>query len=164
MIPRTRTAALTAAALLAAATAVGATHSPQAAPLTPPCTAADLRLSLGQEEYAAGSIFIPVNFTNTSTRVCSLRGYPGVSVLDAGHQQIGSPATHSSSPTTTVTVDPGQTVSATIRTNNAAVAPDCRPLPDYIGIYPPASFQQVLLPYQLLICGAFETSPVQVAG
>ncbi|GAA2262865.1 hypothetical protein GCM10010430_54120 [Kitasatospora cystarginea] len=165
MLPRKRRAALTVTALIAAATAaVGTVPAAQAAPATPTCQAAGLSLSVGQEQGAAGSILVPVNFTNTSTRTCALRGFPGVSVLDVNHHQIGSPASRDGSPVTTVAVRPGRTVSATIRTNDAGTGLACQRTSDYLGIYPPAGFQQMLIPYRLQVCGVFETGPVQAAG
>jgi hypothetical protein len=157
----TRVAALASAALLAATGAmVGATQS-SASPRTPTCHVADLYLSVGKSTGGAGSLFYPIQFTNTSTHTCALRGYPGVSVVDIRHHQIGAPATRNAHPVSTVFVHPAQTVFATIRTNNPSVVPTCRPTSTYIRVYPPASFQSVLIPYHLRVCGTFETNPVQ---
>ncbi len=46
-------------------------------------------------EGAAGSIYYPVNFTNTSGLACGMYGYPGVSLVTAGDKagrQVGAPA------------------------------------------------------------------------
>ncbi|MEW1909945.1 DUF4232 domain-containing protein [Kitasatospora sp. NPDC085895] len=157
-----RTLALgSAAALLAAGGAVAAAQSVQAAPATPTCQAGDLYLAVGSPQGAAGSFLYPVEFTNTSTHSCALRGYPGVSVLTTGHAMIGAPATRNGVPASTVVLAPARTAAATIRTNDPGVVPSCRTTSTYLGVYPPASTQQMLVPYHLRVCGLFEISPVQ---
>jgi hypothetical protein len=46
---------------------------------------------------AAGSTYVPIDFTNTSGRACSMYGYPGVSfVTTRGGSQIGAAAVRNS--------------------------------------------------------------------
>lgn len=124
---------------------------------------ADLNLSIGEPDGAAGSLYYPIRFTNTSTRTCALRGYPGVSVIDVRHHQIGTSATRTGEPVDTVSIRPGRSVTATFRTNSAGVGAGCRPMSTYVKVYPPNSYQAVNIPYHLRVCGAFEISPVQAA-
>jgi hypothetical protein len=155
-----RAAAFASAALLAATGAtVGATHA-QAAPRLPACGLPGLHLSVGRVTGGAGSLFYPLRFTNTSGRSCTLRGYPGVSLLGRGHQQIGAPATRNPHAVTTVVVRPGRTAFATVRTDNPGVAPQCRPASAFIQVFPPGSFRSGLIPYHLRACGSFEVNPV----
>ncbi|WP_431677819.1 DUF4232 domain-containing protein [Kitasatospora sp. KL5] len=159
-----RTLALgSAAALLAAGGAVAAAESVQAASTTPTCQAGDLYLAVGSPQGAAGSFLYPVVFTNTATHSCALRGYPGVSVLTVGHAMIGAPAARNGVPVSTVVLAPAGTATATIRTNDPGVVPSCRTTSTYLGVYPPASTQQKLVPFHLRVCGVFEVSPVQSA-
>jgi hypothetical protein len=58
----------------------------------PACRSDLLRVRLGAGNGAAGTIYFPIIFTNTGAVRCSLRGFPGVSSVDAGGRQIGSPA------------------------------------------------------------------------
>jgi hypothetical protein len=109
----------------------------------------------------AGSLFVPVRFTNTSTQTCALRGYPGVSILDIEHHQIGAPATRNPHPVSTVLVHPDQTVTATLRTNSRDVVPACRATSTYVQVFPPASLPSGLIPYRLQVCGTFQVNPVQ---
>ncbi|MEH0573317.1 DUF4232 domain-containing protein [Streptomyces sp. B21-108] len=157
----TRIAALATTALLAATGTMAGAAPSSASPRIPTCHVADLHLSVGKVTGGAGSLFYPLRFTNTSTHTCSLRGYPGVSVLNSHRHQIGAPATRNAHPVSTVFVHPARTVFATIRTNNPSVVPTCRPTSTYIRVYPPASFQSVLIRYHLKVCGAFEINPVQ---
>jgi hypothetical protein len=61
------------------------------------CGASSLRVAVdtGQAGAAAGSTYVPVTFTNTSSSACGMYGFPGVSFVSAddsaGHQ-IGAAA------------------------------------------------------------------------
>jgi Protein of unknown function (DUF4232) len=61
------------------------------------CGASSLRIAVnaGQAGAAAGSTYVPVTFTNTSSSACGMYGFPGVSFVSAddsaGHQ-IGAAA------------------------------------------------------------------------
>ncbi|GHB67311.1 hypothetical protein GCM10010347_41750 [Streptomyces cirratus] len=159
----TRATTLAAAAILATTGAsVGAAQA-SALPSAPTCHVADLNLSLGEPDGAAGSLYYPILFTNTSTHTCALRGYPGVSVVDVRHHQIGTSAIRTGEPVDTVSVSPGDTVTAVFRTNSRGVVPSCRPVSAYVKVYPPNSFQAVQIPSHLRLCGAFEISPVQAS-
>jgi hypothetical protein len=125
----------------------------------------DLYLSMGRKEGAAGSLYWPVRFTNTSTSSCALRGYPGVSVLDTAHHQIGPAATRSGRSYGTVTLSPGHSASATVRTTNGPVGGACQRTGAYLRIYPPASRTAALLPAPWTICsGVFQVGPVNTEG
>lgn len=57
------------------------------------CPDADLRVTFGPGDGAAGTEYVPIVFTNTGTRSCVLRGAPGVSVVGDGNgTQLGKPA------------------------------------------------------------------------
>lgn len=82
----------------------GAGSSSSAAPSTVPglggltvCQSAALKVAVdtSQAGGAAGSVYYPVNFTNTSGAPCGLYGYPGMSFVTAdgnAGQQIGAAA------------------------------------------------------------------------
>ncbi|MFJ9536718.1 DUF4232 domain-containing protein [Streptomyces sp. NPDC101225] len=152
------TAGLTwnASATTAARTAASSVHT---------CTVGDLYLSLGRKEGAAGSLYQPITFTNTGRGSCALRGYPGVSVLDSQHGQIGAAATRSGRSYATVVLAPGHSASAVIRTTNGPVGGACRPTGTYLRVYPPASYQPVLIPAHWKVCsGTFQVGPVNTQG
>jgi uncharacterized protein DUF4232 len=159
MSPMHRRATTVAAAVLAVAGAGAGVV--QAQPSAPTCRAADLRLSMGRVMGGAGSFFHPIRFTNTSSRICALRGYPGVSALTARHGQIGAAAARNPHPVSTVPVRPGAEVYATVRTNDPSVVRSCRALSTYLRVYPPGDTSAVLVPYRLRVCGAFQVDPVQ---
>lgn len=89
------------AGLAISSAAYAATSSPAAAAATaiPQCAAAvgqhgnvSAWVAVDQGNGAAGTTYYPREFTNTSGRACSLDGYPGVSAISRGGQQLGSPA------------------------------------------------------------------------
>ncbi|MFI8275195.1 DUF4232 domain-containing protein [Streptomyces sp. NPDC085929] len=159
-----RAAALAAAALLATTGAsLGATQASALPTATPTCTVADLDLAIGARERAGGSVNYPILFTNTTGHTCALRGYPGVSVTDARHHQIGTSAIRTGEPISTVFLGPDDTVTAIMRTNSRSVAPNCRQTSSYVKVYPPNSGVAVEIPYNLRVCGMFEISPVEAS-
>lgn len=165
-LSRRVTAALLTAVLTGLGAAGVATTAATAAPSGPrTCTVSDLYLSMGRKEGAAGSLYWPIMFTNTSTTRCVLRGHPGVSVLDTAHRQIGPAAsrTHQSSPT--VTLAPAHSASAVIRTSNGPIGGPCLRTGTYLKVYPPGSRHSVLIPARWTICsGIFQVGPVNTQG
>ncbi|MFF8727494.1 DUF4232 domain-containing protein [Streptomyces sp. NPDC015171] len=165
-----RGAATMCAATLVGLTAAGAawattptTAHTKAAPRT--CAASELYLSMGRQEGAAGSLYWPIQFTNTSTTSCALRGYPGVSALDTAHHQIGPAAAHSGTSYGTVTLAPGHSASAVVRTTNGPVGGPCLRTGAYLRVYPPASRTAILVPAPWKTCsGVFRTGPVNTEG
>ncbi|MFF3863803.1 DUF4232 domain-containing protein [Streptomyces sp. NPDC002209] len=154
-----RAAALAAAALLTTTGAlVGATQASALPTATPTCRLADLELAIGEPESAGGAIDYPILFTNTTSHKCALRGYPGVSVTNAGHRQIGTSAIRTGEPISTVVVAPDETVTAVMRTDSGS---NCRPKSTYVKVYPPNSGVAEEIRYALRVCGMFEISPVQ---
>ncbi|MDI3389664.1 DUF4232 domain-containing protein [Streptomyces sp. B-S-A8] len=156
------------AGLTAAGSAGGTTAAPEAtsAPSTSrTCTVSDLYLSMGRKEGAAGSLYWPIRFTNTSTTSCTLRGFPGVSVLDTTHHQIGPAADRNGKPYDTVTIAPARTVTATVRTATGPVDGPCLRTGTYLRVYPPASYTAVLVPAEWKICSdIFQVGPVNTEG
>ncbi|UXY27425.1 DUF4232 domain-containing protein [Streptomyces sp. HUAS TT20] len=165
------TAALTAAAAALATAGVAesatatTTTTAQTSAGTRICAVKDLYLSMGRGEGAAGSLYQPIRFTNTSTSKCALRGYPGVSVLDTAHKQIGPAATRSGSPYGTVTLAPGHSASAIIRTTNGPVGGPCLRTGTYLRIYPPGSYTSTLVPTHWTTCShLFQVGPINTEG
>jgi hypothetical protein len=99
----------------------------------------------GQGNGAAGTIYYPLEFTNLSGHTCSMTGFPGVSAIGRGGQQLGSPANWESGggfgTPRTVNIAPGATVHATLAYHNVAVstASGCDPVNNTfeLRVYPP---------------------------
>ncbi|MFG1789908.1 DUF4232 domain-containing protein [Nocardia sp. NPDC049149] len=105
------------------------------------CTAADLDIALGRQGGAAGSIYVPVVFTNTGKTPCTLAGYPDIS-LAAGTPPtpLGPAADHKTDSTApaSVTLAPTEAAHATLRYAQAGNF-DCERTPaQYLLVSPPA--------------------------
>ncbi|MGW4480919.1 DUF4232 domain-containing protein [Rhodococcus triatomae] len=104
-------------------TVAGATDSPASAvaatsvvPAEDRCTADELSLNLGRTDGSAGSVTVPLVFTNTGPRPCILYGFPGVSYVTAKDgTEVGAAATRSGSAGEPATVAPGGRATATVR-------------------------------------------------
>lgn len=127
--------------------ATGHPKSAQAGPAT--CRTADLKVTLGAGEGAAGSQYRPLQITNDGGTACSLYGFPGVSMVDSAGKQVGKPADRSGSQASgRVVMKPGQRAQVTLRIVNAANYGDDRcHLTDAAGIrvYPPGERHSVIV-------------------
>jgi hypothetical protein len=192
--PLLTTAALAGVALVAAA--CGSSAAPAAAPTvtktvtvtptpiggtgiaspTPPnspdpggpaaCRTSALHVSVGQGNGAAGSIYYPIVFTNSSSASCTLLGFPGVSfVTGQGGSQIGNAATRNSdAPVQNITLDPGGVAHATLQVAEALNFPKAKcqlTTAHWLKIYPPNETEPVFLPFKAQAC-ATTSSDVNV--
>jgi Protein of unknown function (DUF4232) len=124
--------------------AYAATSSSTAPAAAPRCTAGDLGvwLAVDQGNGAAGTIYVPLEFTNLSHHTCSLFGYPGVSALDRNGNQLGSPASWESlAGARTVYLAPGATAHTLLGYHDVVVSttPGCDPVWSAVDlrVYPP---------------------------
>jgi hypothetical protein len=125
----------------------------------PNCRTAQLALSIGRSEGAAGTIYYPIVFRNTSGSTCALRGYPGVSSVggDDGHQIGKSARRQSARRARTVVLRPGAAGSATYGQAQALNYPKarCRPVSARgLRVYPPNAFAARYLPLKHLACSS----------
>jgi hypothetical protein len=165
----TAVAALAITSVAFAATSPDASSGPGAAraAAVPECTVADGQygnvsawVADGQGNGAAGTIYYPLEFTNLSGHACAMRGFPGVSAISHGGQQLGSPASWESGggfgTPTTVTVAPGATAHAILAYHDAAVstAPGCDPVNTTfeLRVYPPGERAAALAFFDLEAC------------
>ncbi len=81
---------------------------------TPVCTTSSLAISLAQGSAGAGHVSAPLVFKNTSTATCAMSGYPGVDGGNANHTLSESALNANGSGLSTVTLQPGQSASATL--------------------------------------------------
>jgi len=109
----------------ATTTVTTATPSPTSTPAAPPvaqpadnglCKSGDVKLSLGQGDSGAGSTFRPLLITNSSSKPCTIQGFPGVSyVAGADGHQVGKDAFREGTKGNAVKLNPGQTAAADIQ-------------------------------------------------
>ncbi|HEX3780964.1 MAG TPA: DUF4232 domain-containing protein [Pseudonocardiaceae bacterium] len=100
---------------------------------TAECKAAGLKLSIGQGDAAAGHSYLPIEFTNTGSSTCVMRGWPGVSYVTGDNgTQVGQPAARTGTIGSSVTLAPGATASSIVTVTDVAVFGDgspCQPTP-----------------------------------
>jgi hypothetical protein len=150
--PRTGTQANT--AVPAGATAAGAPSTAGA----PSCQTAGLKVAKGTLGAAAGSVYLRIDFTNTSGAACTLYGYPGVALTTAmtSASQVGPAATRNpAQPARIVTLAPRASASATLRLVQVANYPAgrCGPVSgSFLQVYPPGQKTAVYLSYQGQTC------------
>jgi hypothetical protein len=94
---------------------------------------------------------LPLVFTNTGAQACTLRGFPGVSLVGADGEQLGAAAVRTGSPGASVLLAPGRSARAEVRVTRAQNYPPerCRPA-DATGlrVYPPDRTQALFVPLQ----------------
>jgi Protein of unknown function (DUF4232) len=154
-----RRAILGAGLLALAATSLSGSHSVGAATAaaTPSCSSSGLVVWLNtQGNGAAGSTFYRLEFTNLSTRACTLGGYPGVSAVSIGGRQLGRAASrdHSRAPRT-VRIARGATATALLRIVNVGNFPRsaCRPVTAAgLRVYPPNQGAAKAVPFPFRAC------------
>ncbi len=120
----------------AGATGPGAAGAgaPAASPTTPGCAAAGLRVRLDTAVagVAAGTYYVPLEFTNTSSSACALSGYPAVALTSGlSGSQIGTEAAVDRSvPAAAVTLAPGAIAHAWLGIASTANFParTCKPV------------------------------------
>jgi hypothetical protein len=120
-------------------------------------------VSKGASDAGAGSVMLALVFTNTGSRTCALRGFPGVSYVagDDGHQ-VGPAAEESGEPGPAVPIAPRGTAVAQLRLVNALNfdAAACRPTPVRgLRIYPPGDTASLFLPLVSTGCAATPPNP-----
>jgi hypothetical protein len=137
------------------------TPAPSPAAATSQCRSSALhaKVDITQSGAAAGSVYYPINFTNVSSRQCTLYGYPGVSfVTGESGSQLGRAATRDAAARpTAVTLDPGQVAHATLQVASAGnFDPSaCRPVTaHWLRIFPPDQFTPIYARFTALACSS----------
>ncbi len=135
--------------------------SPAPAALSPsgplPCPTTDLRLTVGAANGAAGTIYYPIDFTNTSTSACTLYGYPGVAFVSSpGGSQVGAPAARGSNTVPAlVTLEPGAAAHATLAVSDVLIGNNClrhQVQVHWVQVYPPDQYSALSAPLSRLGC------------
>jgi hypothetical protein len=117
------------------------------------------RVNVSQAGGAAGSIYYPIVFTNTSHASCTLFGYPGVSFAASdGGPRIGRAAHRNPSVAASlVTLPPGGVAHATLQVGEAANfgTAQCKPVQaHWLKIYPPNQFDPIYAHFSAQACSA----------
>ncbi|MSZ51615.1 MAG: DUF4232 domain-containing protein [Actinobacteria bacterium] len=127
------------------------------------CMADQLKGSVGETQSGAGQRYTALILTNTSTKVCDMRGFPGVSLLDSSSKQIGQPASRDGNEGPTLTLQPGASASTTLHTSASGMGAACEPASAQIKVYPPDNTASLSIAATYTACGGFKVSTL-VAG
>ncbi|MFB7635539.1 DUF4232 domain-containing protein [Streptomyces sp. NPDC056149] len=130
------------------------------------CTAANMSLRLGRTDIGAGNIRIPLIFTNKGKKACSLRGFPGVSLIQRDGSAVGTPASREGGAGGSVRLQPGQSASALLHTVNEGVSDTpCWSNSQIVFVYPPGSKESMTTGSGgLRVCGGTFTVSTLTTG
>lgn len=131
------------------------------------CTAANMSLRLGASDIGAGNIRYPLVFTNKGKKACTLRGFPGVSLIQRDGSPVGKPATREGGPGGAVRLQPGQSAHAVLHTVNEGVSDiPCWSRSQLVFVYPPGSKESMTTGSRgLRVCGGqFDVTAVQAGS
>jgi hypothetical protein len=117
------------------------------------CLTGQLRLTAGPTNGAAGSLYTSLSFTNATGTSCSMRGFPGVSLLNDAGAIVGQPATREGSAGSSVSLGPGQRAQFVIRVGMATRTGCNVPRPSsQIQVYPPGQTVALRIPFTTGSC------------
>ena len=121
------------------------------------CATADLKLSVGAGNGAAGTVYYPLDFTNASGSDCTMYGYPGVAfVTSPGGSQVGAPAGRPGGiAPALVTLAPGGTAHATLGVSDVLIGNNCRGHQvqvSWVQAYPPDQYTALYAPLSVQGC------------
>jgi hypothetical protein len=125
------------------------------------CSAPGLsaHVDLAQGGAAAGSVYVPIDFTNTSGSACTMDGYPGVSfVRSPSGGQLGNAASRNpAAPPAMVTLAPGGVAHAILQVAEAGNYSQsaCTPVAaHWLKIFPPNQVSAIYVHYETQACSA----------
>ncbi|MEO6629613.1 MAG: DUF4232 domain-containing protein [Aquihabitans sp.] len=127
-------------------------------PIAPfsPCATAVLSAALTDTEWAAGTEYSHLTFTNTSSESCTLAGHPSVAFLDGRRTQIGAAVPQVPGEVGVVTLGPGSSAAAVFALHTAYVGTvaGCEPTQaTELRVFPPnASTYGYLIPTSSRVC------------
>jgi hypothetical protein len=123
------------------------------------CPTSALRVTVNKAKGsgAAGTSYVPVDFTNVSGHSCDMFGFPGVSFVTApGGSQIGTPASRQTTfGSETVTLASGSTAHAWLGIADAGNFPAsaCQPVTaHWLKVYPPDQFAAASTRFTAAVC------------
>lgn len=130
------------------------------------CRAGQLTGSATDSGAAAGNRYLTVVLTNSADSACTLQGYPGVSLANAGGTQIGQPAQREANATSgpvTLAAKTGK-ASFLVHTTADVNGTGCQPPSTTINVIPPNDTGTVHVAGEVTVCGdGFWVTPM-VAG
>lgn len=144
-----------------------AAHAPSSAAGVAVCDYGQIYIAAAVTEGAAGSKYINLTFTNTSSTDCAMNGYPSVHYVDAAGHQIGAPAARATEWSANGTVlHPGASTTATLRETRAQLYGEtCQSAPAAgYSVQAPGSSQPLVLNFAAEACSNAAVSQLSVGA
>jgi len=117
------------------------------------CLTSQLSLTPGPQDGTAGSLYATFYLTNAAATPCSMHGFPGVSLLDAGGNIVGQPATRDGTQGLLVRLDRGQRARFILRVGTATRTGCDVPRPSSeIQVHPPEQTVPLRIPFSTASC------------
>jgi Protein of unknown function (DUF4232) len=121
------------------------------------CNSADIKLSVGRGDAAAGTVYRPLVFTNGGDHPCVIQGFPGVSYAGGadGHQ-VGAAAVRTGTKGAPITLNKGDSAYADIGMVNVQNYDPvtCQPQPVRgLRVYPPQETASMFVDLPTTGCG-----------
>jgi Protein of unknown function (DUF4232) len=103
------------------------------------CTAANTYVWFAlSPSGAAGTIYYPMEFTNTGSSACTLTGWPGVAGINKSSKKVGPAARRVSGPAGALVLRPGQTAHALVGIVEPGIIAGCHSFTAHgFQVYPP---------------------------
>jgi hypothetical protein len=138
--------------------------SSDASDRTPGCATRALTLEVKRTGAGGGTTFYAIGLRNRSAHACKLGGWPGVSLLDAKHRQLGNSAKRTGSPSHRFTLKPGRVATAVF----TAASGECgtglhAARSTYVRVYPPGQRASEVVNLHALACGLM-IAPLRKTG
>ncbi|WP_240203081.1 DUF4232 domain-containing protein [Streptomyces actuosus] len=112
------------------------------------CHTSELSASVGRNDPGAGQENFPVVLTNTSSRTCTVYGFPGAAFVDAAGHQLGpDPLRESASTPRAVTLAPGGSAWAGLRYSNPQISGARTATPAALLVTPPDEREPLKVPW-----------------
>lgn len=140
------------------------------------CQPGQLSVTSTAGSAAAGTISLQIRMTNTSSATCTLRGYPGMQLLDAQGNPLPTnvvrggatfPNPKAQAGVVEVTLAPGAVAAYTLTYEDVPVGGETScPTSAKAEITPPNDYTHVVIALQITACGGgtIHVSPVYAAG
>jgi hypothetical protein len=142
-------------------------HEASAQNLSPaPCRDGQLSgRKVGEDAAMGGARMAEYTFTNTSNRLCTLKGYPRFDVLNASGRVVhrGRPAAGDAEHRPDlVAIEPGKAATFSITYNAGGAGRVGKPCPTYpkVRITAPGHRRGLVLREPIQLCGEVEVSPI----
>lgn len=129
------------------ASAPESASAPASAPAGARCRTFELNASLGTPDFGAGQRNFPIVLTNTSSRSCTVYGFPGAAFADAAGRQLGPDPERGPESPARVTLAPGGHAWAGLSYSNPELSGAPTATPAALMVTPPDEREPLRVPW-----------------